>query len=105
MSDILIKDMEMPKDCKSCPLGDNESWCLIPGDWHKRYYMPENGRSKYCPLKEVSVPHGRLIDGDETLKRLVGFNDGFISSKTISDIGWSAEEIIKKMPTVISASE
>lgn len=105
MSDVLIKGIEMPKNCKECPFSDHIAWCLIPGDWRERYYMPtESERSKYCPLKEVSTPHGRLIDGDETLRKLLGFNDGWFSSKGIKDIGYSTEEVIKNMPTIIPAS-
>lgn len=63
---IMIKGMEMPKNCKECPFSDHEAWCLIPGDWRERYYMPKDERSKYCPLIELT-PHGRLIDADRLL--------------------------------------
>lgn len=63
---IMIKGMEMPKTCKECPFSDHEAWCLIPGDWRERYYMPKDERSKYCPLIELP-PHGKLIDADRLL--------------------------------------
>lgn len=50
---ILIRGMEMPKNCKDCPFSDHEAWCLIPGDWRERYYCPDNERSEYCPLIEL----------------------------------------------------
>lgn len=60
---ILIKDMEIPKNCVECKLSDHISptecpiYSIEKGDyWDKRY--------KYCPLVEVPTPHGRLIDAD-----------------------------------------
>ena len=58
---VLIKGMEMPKNCKDCPFSDHEAWCLIPGSWRERYYCPDDERSNDCPLVEIP-PHGRLID-------------------------------------------
>lgn len=59
---IYIKDMEMPKSCKECPFSDHEAWCLIPGNWRKRYYCPTDEVSDDCPLVEVPDGHGDLID-------------------------------------------
>lgn len=50
---ILIKDMEMPKSCMECPFSDKIAWCLVPGDWRQRYYMPEEDISEDCPLSEI----------------------------------------------------
>lgn len=92
--DVLIKDMDMPKNCKECPFSDHEAWCLIPGDWRKRYYCPDNEVSDDCPLVGVPTPHGRLIDADE-LKR----NPMFIFSGTIR------EKEIDEATTIIEAEE
>ena len=51
---VLIKGMEMPKNCQECPFSDHEAWCLIPGDWHKRYYCPDDEVSEHCPLTEIN---------------------------------------------------
>lgn len=61
---VIVKGMEMPKNCKDCPFSDHEAWCLIPGDWRERYYCPHDVVSEFCPLVEVEEPHGRLIDVD-----------------------------------------
>ena len=50
---ILIKDMEMPKSCMECPFSDKIAWCLVPGNWRQRYYLPEEGISEDCPLSEI----------------------------------------------------
>lgn len=51
---IYIKDMEMPTSCKTCPFSDHQAWCLIPGDWRKRYYCPDSEVNEYCPLVPVA---------------------------------------------------
>ena len=59
--DILIKGMEMPKNC---------GWCPLRASCVHRIYM--ECRPEYCPLIEVPEPHGRLIDADalvEDMKR------------------------------------
>ena len=50
---VLIKGMEMPKQCGGCPLR---------GVCKQRIYIEH--RPKGCPLIEVPTPHGRLIDAD-----------------------------------------
>jgi len=59
---VLIKDMEMPKNCGACPL---KASCV------HRIYLER--RPDYCPL--VPVPdHGRCVDADE-VKRIVQEHD------------------------------
>ena len=72
---VLVKNMEMPKDCRECRLMEyhsnlGETWCapavgLLAVDFKP---IPFDGRPDWCPLVELK-PHGRLIDADETLKR------------------------------------
>ena len=62
---ILIKGMEMPKNCGECPFkglnptGESMICDLtlfsVPWDW-----IPFD-----CPLIEISTPHGRLIDAEK----------------------------------------
>lgn len=62
---ILIKGMEMPKDCLACRFRDG-AWCIALGtdNWRSAYNTaPKGERLPDCPL--VKVPeHGRLIDAD-----------------------------------------
>ena len=62
---VIVKGMEMPKNCKDCPFSDHEAWCLIPGDWRERYYCPNDERSEYCPLIEVET-----VDQEELITPL-----------------------------------
>ena len=70
---ILIKGVEMPKDCMFCPMAhwnkiDRLTGCEVVGG--KRYapemdtvYWESGHRPDWCPLVEVPK-HGRLIDAD-----------------------------------------
>ncbi len=73
---VLIKGMEMPKNCNICPFSktndDLESddyrfrYCDFPfiGEFVTDY---EKSRHPDCPLVELP-PHGRLIDADALMK-------------------------------------
>lgn len=71
---VLIKDMEVPKNCLTCKLrGDGSDskyvWdCPFTG----LEYTREEGETRRlddCPLVEIPAPHGRLIDADATMKQ------------------------------------
>lgn len=69
---VLIRGMEIPEDCRVCPM---EMFYINCGDTRCRATnkllaedykaIPFSGRPDWCPLVEVPVPHGRLIDADE----------------------------------------
>lgn len=50
---VVIKDMDMPNSCQECPFNSDNAWCLVPGNWRDRYYIPRSGRSEVCPLSEL----------------------------------------------------
>ena len=54
---VYIKDFEMPKDCDSCDI-PNQIGCTLWIDTDVGHRHPN------CPMREVPVPHGRLIDAD-----------------------------------------
>ena len=58
---VLIKGMEMPKNCCECSLSDVDDdygrCCLFIG-----IACLNIGRQDNCPLVSVPTPHGRLID-------------------------------------------
>ena len=69
---LLIKGLNMPKNCLLCPC------CVGEGiGMGRQHYcqgiddepcVSETYRPKNCPLIEVPTPHGRLIDADEIEK-------------------------------------
>ena len=80
MMGVYVKGMEMPKSCSDCLFLDGlydandelRSACLAKEDNSPSGcgYKVIDGidhmarRMDYCPLVEVSEPHGRLIDAD-----------------------------------------
>lgn len=58
---ILIKGMQMPKECLDCPMCDINDDCVLQKD--ERFGTWEE-QKKGCPLVEVPEPHGDLIDRD-----------------------------------------
>ena len=67
---IIIKDMDMPKNCLLCPFcvpeadEDNGEICAVSGQFP---LMNKEERNVECPLIELP-PHGDLIDRDEGIK-------------------------------------
>lgn len=70
---VLIKNMEMPTNCSDCPLNYDMMSCSVTGTrwWSDKIMLmdfdSDNERLYDCPLIEIPVPHGRLIDADELI--------------------------------------
>ena len=69
---VYIKGMKMPKDCRECPfegyhIDIGQTYCMACLKVLATAFKPISfdGRSKWCPLVEVSEPHGRLIDAEK----------------------------------------
>ena len=58
MSGVLIKGMEMPSDCMSCPLLTGDGCAVTRGVW---FNMVEGWRRDDCPL----VPIQNIPDSEE----------------------------------------
>ena len=82
---VVIKGMEMPKNCDTCFLSKWDS-C------NERFYCMFD----FCPLVEVPAPHGRLIDADALLED-VRKNSVSYSADDF------AHEWVDVQPTVIEA--
>lgn len=99
MSDILIKDMEMPKNCESCPCKTADVFgglgCQATG------YIPlrkaNQDRPDNCPLVFVP-PHGDLIDRDALMKG---------EGRYIISFGKEGIDVaeINRAPTIIPADD
>jgi hypothetical protein len=99
---VLIKRMEMPKNCMECDL---KSW--NPDEYD--YVCPFSGimalnigRQNDCPLVEVPTPHGRLIDETivlEMIRKSMGIKD-------LSFLYHAEKSVVNEIfhaPTVIEA--
>lgn len=110
---VLIKGMELPKDCPYCKMAhynasDEFTGCaVIPG---KRYamhndavYAKSTQRPEWCPLSEIPVPHGRLIDA--SYKVDMPFYDDEYEEHSMRTV--TVEELLlmadNGVPTVIEA--
>ena len=104
---ILIKGMEMPKNCRACPFEHIAiSYCNVIKKSTSHYPSGKEiltPRHKDCPLVEIP-PHGRLIDADVAAKQ------GWTISRTYSASPTEMVYEVKKMtdevlPTIIEAEE
>jgi hypothetical protein len=102
---VLIKGMEMPKNCEVCPLNFYECALLEKSSEEIMQYFGGDSRHPGCPLVEVLTPHGRLIDAD-ALKE-IEFCGLQADKKIIYQMGWNdaIEAIAKNAPTIIQAEE
>lgn len=60
---VLVKGMEMPTNCRECPVALNGKYCRITKSYTT--YIVLKARPENCPLVEIPVPHGRLIDAEK----------------------------------------
>ena len=61
---IYIKNAKIPKCCAECPFdtfADDMHYCTTKQLSTEDYW---ECRPPFCPMTEVSEPHGRLIDAD-----------------------------------------
>lgn len=95
---ILIKGMEMPKNCSDCPLNYDQMSCSVTGTgwWSDTMVLMDFDSDKErlydCPLVEIPTPHGRLIDADEIIRIWDG-----------ATFKGSIKPLIDARPTVIEA--
>lgn len=60
---IIVKGMQMPKNCAECPVALSGKYCRI-NKTHTTYIkLPI--RPDHCPLVELPEKHGRLIEEKE----------------------------------------
>ena len=95
---VIVKGMEMPKNCMSCPfpaVGVDAYYCHCPTQDGKEYdFKYADTIPDTCPLVEIPTPHGRLIDADELVRIWTG-------AKFYGNI----KPIVDARPTVIEGSK
>ena len=64
---VYIKDIIMPDNCSECRFESECGFCIAEPPNFCGETM-DNRRPDWCPLIEVKVPHGKLIDGDKFYK-------------------------------------
>ena len=99
MSDILIKNTEMPNTCRMCIEMGIPVRCRVVLQEAVTSVMSGHDRPSDCPL--VALPeHGRLIDADKLKKD----NPMHMQADVPYVTEVTVEEIIDDAPTVLEAS-
>lgn len=114
---VLVRGMEMPWCCAGCPFISDPVELSVDIETYRKIYKctraPEEiddpwrseswimgNREKWCPLDDVPVPHGDLIDADVLISKI---NNGYYSD----DLGQIVHSIgmqeVKEAPTIIEA--
>ncbi len=99
---ILIKGMEMPKNCSDCPLNYDQMSCKVTGTrwWSDTMVLigfdSDKERLYDCPMVEIPTPHGRPGDLDKLNIHDISPVDGFC-------VMGVTEEDIELAETVIEA--
>ena len=106
---LLIKGMEMPKDCPYCPMShwnkrDEFTGCdIVSGKkytlFNNKEYANSSTRPDWCPLIEIPDKHGRLIDADA-----LESNGWYLMRVNIKDGKYEAANLMIA-PTIIPAEE
>ena len=92
---VYAKKMKMPKTCFDCIKSGLQ---IIVGctEWENTTAgVRERFRVRFCPLVEVSEPHGRLIDVGALEEEHIDYATGDVVPISWSDISYA--------PTVIEA--
>ena len=120
---ILIKGMEIPKNCSVCPMleGDADDglchaanrWLDDDECWIWCVYLDgeiDDSKPLNCPLIEVPTPHGRLKDVDIIIKDECHSCDGCCEviecdCLNCTKAGCDTIRALNEAPTVIEAEE
>lgn len=99
---VLVKDMNMPRDCEECRFSEviDGLGCMVT----HYLILRRHGQDKpnWCPLVAVPTPHGRLIDADALIMPI---------ERSWQDAGLHGEDYrkikrwIKNALTIIEAEE
>lgn len=109
---LLIKGMDMPKNCDDCSIRSfnltGMVCCLIDENVTNQEFAYK--RHPNCPLSEIPLSHGRLIDEAQTQKNIEDFVRGWCQD-TKNDFNKHRDFVgvfigmIKQAPTIIEAEE
>lgn len=104
---VIIKGMEMPSECITCPLCQyypmiGETRCRRTGEVLASGFgtIKFNGRSEHCQLVELPEKHGDLIDRDALIAKC---GDWYTEEGTETGFIGTIEALLKDAPTVVGA--
>lgn len=108
---VFVKGMYLPPNCCFCPMTNDGFYLCKANNPHKQLEDDcEERRPNWCPLIEVSEPHGRLIDADALRAKM--YHEAFETDTPMQkwDSGcWIRYKMFEDMeesaPTVIPESK
>lgn len=113
---IFIRGVDLPENCMDCPVDfpicDLWTHSAFEGIKGNPYYI----RHPNCPIIEVPVPHGRLIDADALDDAFTNLRWTTGDYKTGKLVHWGdrkdwclkgqeVDELINSAPTIIEAED
>ena len=113
MGSVIVKGMEMPKNCAYCPLSEYRNSSLgqildckqigTVGTAVRDTHNVLKRRHPNCPLIEIPTPHGRLIDADAVNKAMDERIKKLKDDKSIYEASCVSTALDMFAPTVIEA--
>ena len=107
MSSVIIKDMQIPSECRMCPLcryfySTGITNCMLMQTPLAEDYktIRFEGRHKDCPLVELPEKHGRLIDADALIREHFSHEHRIALSE--ANKAWM-RKIINDAPTIVES--
>ena len=106
MGSVIVKGMEMPKNCAYCPLSEYRNSSILDckqigtvGTASRDTHNVLNRRHPNCPLIEIPTPHGRLVDIKSVEDRK------FTTVDNEYERWWNGalDSVVDNAPTVIEA--
>lgn len=100
---ILIRGMEMPKNCGECMFSNTEtnSCFLFSQGCVDRYNINLSIKQEWCELVGFPAQHGRLIDADALIIDLMDRGVEGVQTDDWHEI----QQAVEDAPTVIEAEE
>ena len=96
---VYIKGMALPKDCGSCGVRE-EAKCGTDYKWLVKHPDFYGTRRPDCPLIEIPTPHGRLIEDNKVVSRMV---DSYANAGLHSEDYRKVCKYISQAPTILEA--
>ena len=104
---IIIKGVQMPSECRECPLCQyyvtvGETRCRRTGEVLASGFrtIKFSGRSEHCQLAELPEKHGRLVDVDALIAK---YGDWYTEEGKEEGFIGTLKMLLEDAPTVVEA--
>lgn len=100
MADVLIRGLDVPKNCATC---NRDLAAAVNCIYTQRLVLPTEhdmnaGRHPACPILPIPEIHGRLIDADD-----LDVDEVYTTEYGFQNVVWA--DLVDSAPTIIPADE